>query len=150
LSIAAQDHDLLLYALLMVMNRLAAPWQLIRFGIEAANSNNAVRVAETDYSVSVNIVLAELQKLVGELRRRLSNSGGVAVSPLLKTIHGSVRGLGSELTIPVNSSWGRTLSAQRSQITELLQLELCPRPCAPIAAPASGVRDSPQLVTGRQ
>jgi hypothetical protein len=58
------------------------------------------------------------------LRRDLSNGGGVAVSALLKTIHDSVRGLRSELTIPVNSSSGRLLTAQRSQITELLQLEL--------------------------
>jgi hypothetical protein len=123
-SIGAQDHDLLLYALLTVMNRLAASWQLIRFGIEAANSNDAVRVAETDYSVLVNIVPAELQRLVGELSRDLSTGGGVAVSASLKSIHDSVRGLRSELTISVNSSWGRTLAAQRSQITELLRLEL--------------------------
>lgn len=122
--IAAQDQELLLYALLTVMNRLAAPWQLIRFGIEAANSNNAARVAETDYAVSVNIVLAELQRLVSVLRRDLRSSSGMAVSALLKTIHDSVRGLRSELTIPVDSNWGRTFSAQRTQIAELLQSEL--------------------------
>lgn len=120
----AQDRELLLYALLTVMNRLAAPWQLIRFGIDAANSSNAARVAETEYAISVNIVLAELQRLVNELRRDLRNGGGVAVSALLKTIHDCMRGLRSELTIPVNSNWGRMLSAQRGQITELLQAEL--------------------------
>ena len=123
-GIAAQDQELLLYALLTVMNRLAAPWQLIRFGIEAANSNNAVRVAQTNYAVSVNIVLAELQRLVSVLRRDLRNSGGMAVSALLKTIHDSVRGLGSELVIPVNSNWGRTLTVQRTEIADLLRCEL--------------------------
>ena len=123
-GIAAQDQELLLYALLTVMNRLAAPWQLIRFGIAAADSNNAARVAETNYAVSVNIVLAELQRMVGVLRRDLRNSGGMAVSALLKTIHDSVRGLGSELVIPVNSNWGRTLTAQRTEIAELLRIEL--------------------------
>jgi hypothetical protein len=122
--VVAQDRELLLYALLTVMNRLAAPWQLIRFGIDAANSNSAARVAETEYAISVHIVLAELQRLVSELRRDLRNGGGVAVSALVKTIHDCMRGLRSELAIPVDSSWGRALTAQRSQIAELLQAEL--------------------------
>ncbi len=123
-NVAAQDRELLLYALLTVMNRLAAPWQLVRFGIEAANSKNAARVAETDYAISVNIVLAELQRLVSVLRSDLRHGGGLAVSALLKTIHDSVRGLNSELAIPLNSGWGRTLATQRNQIAELLHAEL--------------------------
>jgi len=123
-SAAAQDRELFLYALLTVMNRLAAPWQLIRFGTNAANSRSAARVAETDYAIVVTIVLAELERLVGELRRDLSNGGGVAVSALLKTIHDCVRGLRSELAIPVDSDWGRALAAQRGQIAELLRCEI--------------------------
>ena len=37
-NISARDGDLFLYALLTVMSRLAAPWQLIRLGIKAAGS----------------------------------------------------------------------------------------------------------------
>jgi hypothetical protein len=72
----------------------------------------------------VNIVLAELQRLVSVFRRDLRSGGGMAVSALLKTIHDSVRGLRSELTLPVDSSWGRMLAAQRTQIAELLHSEL--------------------------
>jgi hypothetical protein len=121
---AARDGDLFLYALLTVMNRMTAPWQLIRLGVKAAGSDIAARVAETHYGVAVNIVLAELERLVAELRDDLRSGQGIAVGALLKTIHDSARGLRTELAMPVDSTWGRALAAQRTQISDLLRAEI--------------------------
>jgi hypothetical protein len=121
---SARDGDLFLYALLAVMSRLAAPWQLIRFGIRAAGSDTAARVAETHYGVAVTIVLADLERMVGELHDELHSGRGVAVASLLKTIHDSVRGLRTELDLPVDSTWGRALSGIRAQIADLLRSEI--------------------------
>jgi len=121
---SARDSNLFLPALLTVMSRLAAPWQVIRFGIKAAGSDTAARVAQTNYGVAVNIVLAELERMVGELRDDLRTGSGVAVGALLKTIHDSARGLRTELDMPVDSTWGRALSSQRAQISELLRSEI--------------------------
>ncbi len=44
---AAAVNDLLPYALILVMSRLAAPWQLIRIAVKAAQTDDAVRVAAT-------------------------------------------------------------------------------------------------------
>ena len=46
----------------MVMSRLAAPWQLIRLATKAAGSDAAARIAETPYAVTVDIVLAEIER----------------------------------------------------------------------------------------
>jgi hypothetical protein len=121
---SAHDGDLFLYALLAVMNRLAAPWQLIRLGTKAAGSDTAARVAETPYGVAVTIVLADLERMVGELRDGLRNGQGVAVAALLKTIHDAARGLRRELDLPVDSTWGRALGAIRGQIADLLRAEI--------------------------
>ena len=121
---AARGQDLFLFALLTVMSRLAAPWQLIRFGIRAAGSITAARVAETRYGVTVTIVLAELERLAGDLRNDLIGGRGVAIGALLKSIHDCARGLRTELDLPVDSTWGRALSAQRAQIAELLRAEV--------------------------
>jgi hypothetical protein len=121
---AARDGDLFLYAMLTVMNRMTAPWQLIRLGIKAAGSDMAARVAETNYGVAVNVVLAELERMVAELRDDLRSGQGVAVGALLKTIHDSARGLRTELELPVDSTWGRALAAQRTQISDLLRAEI--------------------------
>src|SRR3974390_1122098 len=123
-SAAARDGEFFLYALLTVMNRMSAPWQPIRLGVRAAGSDTAARVAETNYGVAVNIVLAELERMVAELRDDLRSGQGVAVGALLKTIHDSARGLRTELALPVDSTWGRTLAAQRTQISDLLRVEI--------------------------
>lgn len=120
----APGTDLFLYSLLTVRSRLAAPWQLIRFGVKAAGSDTAARVAETPYGVSVNIVLSELERQVLELRDDLRSGRGVASGALLKTIHDSARGLRTELDLPVDSTWGRTLSGLRGQISETLRAEI--------------------------
>jgi hypothetical protein len=118
------NSDIFLYSLLTVMNRLAAPWQLIRLGVKAAGSDTAARVAETPYGVAVTIVLSELERQVSELRDDLRSGRGVAVGALLKTIHDSARGLRTELNMPMDSSWGRALSGLRSQIGDTLRLEI--------------------------
>jgi hypothetical protein len=125
---APRGDDLFLYALLAIMSRLAAPWQLIRLGIAAAGSDTAARVAKTEYGVTVTIVLAEIERLAVELRDDLRDGRGVAVTALLKTIHDAVRGLRTELELPVDSTWGRALSAIRAQVADLLrgQIETVP------------------------
>lgn len=120
----APGTDLFLYSLLTLRSRLAAPWQLIRFGVKAAGSDTAARVSETPYGVSVNIVLSELERQVLELRDDLRSGRGVASGALLKTIHDSARGLRTELDLPVDSTWGRTLSGLRGQISETLRAEI--------------------------
>jgi hypothetical protein len=72
----------------------------------------------------VNIVLAEQERMVAELREDLRSGQGVAVGALLKTIHDSARGLRTELELPVDSTWGRALAAQRTQISDLLRAEI--------------------------
>lgn len=123
-NIFARQSELFLHAVLLVMSRLAAPWQIIRFGTKAAGSDIAARVAETHYGVTVTIVLAELARLLGELRDDLRSGRGVAVSALLKTIHDAARGLRTELDLPVDSSWGRALAGLRAQIADLLRFEI--------------------------
>jgi hypothetical protein len=121
---AAGEHELFVYGPLTVMSRLASPWQLIRFGVRAAGSDIAARVAETQYGIAVTIVLAELERLVGELRNELRGTRGVAVGALLKSIHDSARGLRTELDLPVDSTSDRALAAQRGQVAELLRAEI--------------------------
>lgn len=121
---AARRDGSFIYALLMVMTRLTAPWQLIRFGIRAAGSDTAARVAETSYGVTVNIVLAELERMVGDLRNDLRSGQGVAIGASLKAIHDAARGLRTELELPVDSTWGRALATQRAHIADLLRSEI--------------------------
>jgi hypothetical protein len=119
-----RQPDIFLYALLMVMSRLAAPWQLIRLATRAAESDLASRVAETPYAVSVTIVLGEIERMVGELKTDLKSAQSVGVAASLKAIHDAARGLRTELDLPVDSLWGRQLATIRTEIANRLKAEI--------------------------
>ena len=106
------------------MNRLAAPWQLIRLAVKAAQSDDAALVAATPYAVAVEIVLAEMERMVAELTADLKRGSNVPVTSLLKGLHDGARGLRTELDLPVEQPWGRRLAAIRVEISSVLKAEI--------------------------
>lgn len=112
------------YALTMVMNRLAAPWQLLRLAVKAAESDVAARVAASSYALAVTITLADIERMVDELKSDRKRGATSAVTSLLKCIHDAVRGVRTELDLPADSPWGRRLAAIRSEISGLLKSEI--------------------------
>jgi hypothetical protein len=123
-SYAARNADVFLYGLLLIMSRLTAPWQLIRLGVKAAESDDADRIAHSPYAVAVTIVLDEIQRMIGELREDLKSGSGVAVISLLKTIHDAARGLRTEINLAGDSAWGRQLATIRTEISNMLKAEI--------------------------
>ncbi len=119
---AAQNSDLFLFGLVMVMNRLTAPWQLIRIATRAADSDDTARIAETPYAVAVTIVLGELECMVGELRSELK--AGRPIASMLKSLHDAARGMRTEMDLSVDSAWARQLAAVRSAVSNLLTAEI--------------------------
>lgn len=116
--------DLFLYSLVLVMSRLAAPWQLIRLATKAVGGDDASRIAETPYAIAVNIVLDEIDRRVRELAGDLKSGRGIAVSALLKEIHDALRGLRSELDLPTESPWGKQIVAVRAEMSKMLTGEI--------------------------
>jgi hypothetical protein len=121
-TLGDRDH-LFVYALLLLMTRLAAPWQLIRPATKLAGGD-AKRIAETPYVVTIDIVLEEVDRRVRELAGDLKSGRGIAVSALLKEVHDALRGLRSELDLPPESSWGRQLATLQADIAKLLSSEI--------------------------
>jgi hypothetical protein len=117
-----RKSDVLLYALILVMNRLAVPWQLIRIATRVAESDDTARVAETPYAAAVTLVLSETESMVAELRAELR--AGRPIVSLLKGIHDAARGLRSEMDLSVDSPWSRQLTAIRAEVSSLLKAEI--------------------------
>jgi hypothetical protein len=122
-TIGNQDH-LFIYALLILMTRLAAPWQLIRLAIKEAGGDDTKRIADTPYAVTIDIVLEEVDRRVRELAGDLKSGRGIAVSALLKEIHDALRGLRSELDLSGDSNWSRQLATLHTDIARLLSSEI--------------------------
>lgn len=127
-SALTQSSDQFPFALILVMGRLAAPWQLIRLAIKAAGGDDAKRIAETPYAVAVTIVLEEVDRRVRELAADLKSGRGIAVSALLKEVHDALRGLRSEIDMPTELAWGKQLTHIRAEVSKILsgEIELMP------------------------
>ncbi len=119
---SAQAAHVCLFGLIIVSNRLAAPWQLIRIARRAAENEDAARIAGTPYAVAVDIVLSDLEYMVAELRSELKV--GRPVASLLKTMHDTARGLRTEMKLSAESPWARQLAAIRAAVSNILGAEL--------------------------
>jgi len=123
-STAGRYREVYVMALVLVMSRLAAPWQLIRIAVKAADSDFPARIAETPYAPAVPIVLAELERMVGELESDLRSGDAMAQPSLLKDIHDAARGLRTEVNLSTDSPWARNLAAIRGQLAVALRPEI--------------------------
>jgi len=119
---SARKAEILLYGLVMVINRLAVPWQLIRVATRAADSDDTTRIAATPYAPAVTIALSELESTVSELRTELK--AGRPVTSMIKELHGGARGLRTELDLSIESPWSRHLAAIRSEVSTMLKPEI--------------------------
>jgi hypothetical protein len=119
-----QTPQLLPFALSLVMQRLAAPWQIIRLAIKMAASDDEIRVAATPYGVAVTIALHDLSFLAASLRADIKRGHFDHVAEHLKVLHDGVRGLRTELDLRNDSPWGRQLTSIRADISNSLQSEI--------------------------
>jgi hypothetical protein len=121
---ALQAPQRLPFALSLVMQRLSAPWQIIRLAIRMAASDDEVRVAATPYGVAVTMTLHDLACLAAGLRADIKRGHFDNVAEHLKTLHDGVRGLRTELDLRNDSAWGKQLTSIRADISNSLQSEI--------------------------
>ena len=119
-----QTPQMLPFALSLIMQRLTAPWQIIRLAIKMAASDDEVRVAATPYGIAVTIALHDLACLAATLRMDIRRGHFANVAENLKILHEGVRGLRTELDLRKESTWGRQLAAIRADISSALQSEI--------------------------
>lgn len=121
---ALQAPRLVPFTLAIVMQRLAAPWQIIRLAIKNAASDDAARVAATPFGVAVTMAIQALAGVAATLRDDIKRGQFARVGEYLKTLHDGVRGLRTEIDIRNESEWGRQLTALRVEISNSLQFEI--------------------------
>jgi hypothetical protein len=125
LNVAALQTPLVLpFVLTLIMQRLTAPWQIIRLAIRMAASDDEIRVAATPYGVAVTIALHDLSCLAASLRMDIKRGHFENVAEQLKILHDGVRGLRTELDLRNDSIWGRQLASIRADISNTLQSEI--------------------------
>ena len=121
---ALQTPQCLPFALSVLRQKMAAPWQVIRLAIAIAGSDDEMRVAATPYGIAVTMVINELSDHISELRQDISRGRLDSLSHRLKVVHDSLRGLRAELDIRNDSAWGKRLSSIRAETSNILKSEI--------------------------
>src|SRR5436190_12771391 len=124
-----QTPQLLPFVLSLIMQRLSAPWQIIRLATKMAASDDEIRVAATPYGVAVTIALHDLHFVAACLRTAIRRGHFEQIAEQLKTLHDGVRGLRTELDLRNDSNWGKQLASIRADISNSLQSEIESVPC---------------------
>lgn len=119
-----QTPQVLPFALSLVLQRLTAPWQIIRLAVKMAASDDEIRVAATPYGVAVSIALHDLYYVAACLRTDIRRGHFEEIAEQLKTLHDGVRGLRTELDLRNDSAWGKQLASIRADISNSLQSEI--------------------------
>jgi hypothetical protein len=119
-----QAPQVLPFALSLIMQRLNAPWQIVRLAIKMAASDDEIRVAATPYGIAVTIALHDLSFLAACLRTDIRRGQFENVPEQLKILHDGVRGLRTELDLRNDSAWGKQLTSIRADISNSLQSEI--------------------------
>ena len=119
-----QTPQMLPFALSLIIQRLASPWQVIRIGLKMAASDDELRVAATPYGLAVSLALHDLFCLAAGLRLDIRRGQFANVSENLKALHDGVRGLRTELDLRHDSTWGKQLASIRADISNTLQSEI--------------------------
>ena len=121
-TVAANKADLFLCCLVLVMNRIGAPWQLVRVATLAAETDETARIAELPWAAAVTIVLKEIECMVSELR--VEHKAHRPITSQLKAIHDAARGVRTEMDLSVDSPWSRQLVHIRTEVSNLLRAEI--------------------------
>jgi hypothetical protein len=119
-----QTPQMLPFALSMVIQRMTAPWQIIRLAIKMAASDDEIRVAATPFGAAVTIALHDLSCVAAILRMDIKRGRFDDIGENLKALHDGVRGLRTELDLRNDSAWGRQLTSIRADISNALQSEI--------------------------
>jgi hypothetical protein len=119
-----QSPQVLPFALSLVIQRLTAPWQIIRLAVKMAASDDEIRVAATPFVVAVTMALHDLYFVAACLRTDIRRGRLADIADQLKTLHDGVRGLRTELDLRNDSAWGKQLASIRADISNSLQSEI--------------------------
>jgi hypothetical protein len=121
---SASQSDLLLPALVVVMNRLGARWQLIRLAIHAGDSDVAARVMQSPLALAVTLVFADIRCDIEMLRACLRRGAVAEAIGLCKELHDAFRAVRTEMNLAGDTAWSRELAGLRADVAGLLGSEI--------------------------
>jgi hypothetical protein len=126
-AFAAENGDAVPFALILVGQRLAVPWQLMRLATKAVETKDAEAIAATPYALSVRIVLDQLEDQAGVLYSALKDEHLPRAKEILSGIYDVEYQLGVRIDFGA-SAWGHQLDTIMARVERYLNTEMTTLP----------------------
>jgi hypothetical protein len=124
-ALAAKNGETVPFALILVGQRLAAPWQLMRLATKAVETKDAAAIAATPYAMTVGIVLDQLEDRWSSVAALRTNT--CRAPELLSGIYDVEYQLGVRIDFG-DSPWGRQLDTIMARVEKYLNMEMTTLP----------------------
>lgn len=111
------------FALTIVANRLAPPWQLMHLATHAVESKAPAGIAATPYALSVAMVLDQIEDRQLLLAAALKNNRVAVAKDILKEIYAIEAALKAQIELG-DSDWGNRLRDQMAKVSAALDAEV--------------------------
>jgi len=121
-ALAAKNREAVPFALILVGQRLAAPWQLVRLATKAVETKDASAIAATPYALAVGIVLDLLEDQTEVLYAALKDGHLPRAKEILTGIYDVEHQIGVRIDFG-DSDWGRQLDTIMARVERYLNTE---------------------------
>jgi hypothetical protein len=126
-KLAEANGETVPFALILVGQRLAAPWQLMRLATKAVETKDATEIAKTPYALAVGIVLDQLEDQVEVLYAALKAEHLPRAKELLTGIYDIEYQLGVRIDFG-DTPWGHQLDTVMARVERYLSMEMTTLP----------------------
>ena len=123
-GLSAKHPTAIPFALTLVTQRLATPWQLVHLSTKVSRSKAVEDVKATRYAISVSMVIDLVEDRRILLRQALKSNRVVVAKDLLTGIYGIERALRDRIDQLEKSDWGQRLDQLMAAIAADLEAEL--------------------------
>ncbi|TLP44809.1 hypothetical protein FDK21_13635 [Cohaesibacter sp. CAU 1516] len=112
-----------------ITRHLTQPRLKLQLATKLAGSDDAIQVAATVYAPAVKQVMADLEASLSLFQASLKDGGDKSNTiKYLSMWRKLTKALETELELPVQSPWGKSVAAMKTKLSELLKQEIVPAP----------------------
>ena len=126
-KLAEKNAETVPFALVLVGQRLAVPWQLMRLATKAVETKDAAEIAKTPYAIAIGMVLDQLEDQVEVLHAALTAEHLPRAKELLVGIYDVEYQLGVRIDFG-DTPWGRQFDTIMARVERYLNMELTTLP----------------------
>lgn len=126
-AFAAKNGETVPFALVLVGQRLVAPWQLLRLATKAVETKDAAAIAAAPYALAVGMVLDQLEDQAEVLYAALKDEHLPRAKEILSGIYDVEYQLGVRIDFG-ESAWGRQLDTIMARVERYLSTEMTTLP----------------------